>query len=176
MRGRLINPFLAAIARLDVAATAADPDGTGTLETGFNDVFGEVATYRDDDGKRQSARKEMPLIYLRCQIETQRVDDQVMLINGPSVSSRIGLVLSTPDLERLGLIDPTTGKVLLDNEDRLEGIYHPKTKALIRRFETPPGLYAVTASETSYAFGGPRNLFLMWFQERQASPPRGGGS
>ena len=43
MRGRLINPFLAELAQLDMAATAADPDGAGPLTSGYDSDFKETA-------------------------------------------------------------------------------------------------------------------------------------
>ena len=58
MRGRLINPFLAELRRLDTLSTAKnDPDGSGPLTRGYDDDFkAPVLVDRDGDGIGERVR------------------------------------------------------------------------------------------------------------------------
>ena len=56
MRGRLINPFLAEIAQLDTAATAADPDATGPAVSGYDPDFKETLVLGTPGGDRVGYR------------------------------------------------------------------------------------------------------------------------
>ena len=73
MRGALINPFTAEIARLDTVATKADPDGAGPATSGYDDVFREPIVIDDSDpttNVRTFTRAEQNLIRVPCQVET----------------------------------------------------------------------------------------------------------
>ena len=68
MRGKLINPFLAEIARLDTTATAADPDAAGPLTSGYDPDFKETVVL-EDAGAHRDARCEMPRVLVPCRVE-----------------------------------------------------------------------------------------------------------
>jgi hypothetical protein len=84
MRGRLINPFLAELARLDTAATAADPDGAGPLTSGYDPDFKETVVLP----AAGSARREQPPIRLQCQVEIGTFEALQQLASGASPNSR----------------------------------------------------------------------------------------
>jgi hypothetical protein len=73
------------------------------------------------------------------------------------------------DLERLGLVDPTTGEALLRIGDRLTAIRDYRTGDLIQAVRTPPGLY-LTEPQPEFGLGGCRNLLLATFSERALGP------
>lgn len=55
------------------------------------------------------ARTELPAIRVPCQVEPKVFEDLRMLASGDSPRSDISLVFHFKDLERLGLVDATTG-------------------------------------------------------------------
>lgn len=172
MRGRLIHPFLAELAQLDTAATAADPDGSGPLASGYDVDFKETVLIPTESGRRADARRENAPIRVPCQVEVAAFEALQAFAAGNSPNSRLLLVFHFRDLERKGLVDPTTGEALLRVNDRLVGIYD-LTGRLIQRVRTPPGLYATEVQPQSFGLGLARNLLLVTFDEREQSV-RGG--
>jgi hypothetical protein len=169
MRGRLINPFLAELARLDTVATAADPDGPGPLVSGYDPDFKETVVFGEPDGERADARKELPPVLLPCQVEVAVFEALQQLAAGNSPNSRIVLVFHFRDLERLGLVDEATGEARLRINDRLVAI-HTLRGQLVQRIRTPPGLYATEVQPQSFGLGLSRNLLLVTFDEREVAP------
>ena len=167
MRGRLINPFLAEIARLDTSATAADPDGAGPLASGYDPDFKETIVVEEPTGRRD-ARREMTPIRIPCQVEVGAFETLQQLAPGSSPSSRVTLVFHFADLERLGLVDAATGDALLRVNDRLVAIYDMAGN-LVQAVRTPPGLYATEVQPQSFGLGGARNLLLVTLQSRELS-------
>ncbi len=165
-RGRLIFPFLAVIARLDVTKSALDPDGSGELTEGYDHVFREPHTYTDSGGKRQDTRQES-CILVPCQVEDQVWEQQNQLQAGNSPNSRMGLVFHFRDLERLGLVDRTTGVANICPNDRLDRLLQCRTKKLVQAFRNPPGLFAISCTPAGFGIGNERNLLLCIFEERQ---------
>ncbi|MBI4508734.1 MAG: hypothetical protein HY698_03795 [Deltaproteobacteria bacterium] len=168
MRGRLINPFLAEIARLDTTATAADPDATGPLVSGYDPDFKETVVL-DDAGARRDARQEMPPMLVPCQVEVGAFEALQQLATGTSPNSRVVLVFHFQDLERMGLVDAASGDALIRVNDRLVAI-HDVAGNLVQRVRTPPGLYATEVAPQSFGLGSARNLLLVTFDERELGP------
>jgi len=165
MRGRLINPFLAEIARLDTSATAADPDGPGPLVSGYDPDFRETVVL-DDASARRDARREMPPVLVPCQVEVGAFEALQQLAAGNSPNSQVTLVFHFRDLERMGLVDPATGDALLRINDRLVAI-HDAAGNLIQAVRTPPGLYVTEVQPQSFGMGQHRNLLLVRYEERE---------
>lgn len=173
MRGRLINPFAAELAQLDAAATAADPDGPGPLTSGYDADFQETVLVPSSGGRGRDARREKPPIRVPCQVESQAFGELTELATGNSPRSHLVLVFHFADLEQLGLVDPTTGDVLLRPGDRLVAIRDLRTGAVVQAIRTPPGLYLSEAQPQSFGLGGRRNLLLATFGERALGPQGG---
>jgi len=176
MRGRLIFPFLADLRRLDTAAMAStDPDGAGPLTGGFDPDFKEpVLVDHDGDGVAERERTELPAIRVPCQVEPKVFEDLRMLASGDSPRSDISLVFHFKDLERLGLVDATTGDALIRPNDRLAGLYD-LGGLLVQTIRTPPGLYVTQAQPRGFGLGRSRprrNLLLVTFEARQLAPTR----
>jgi len=165
MRGRLINPFLAELARLDTVATAADPDGPGPLTSGYDPDFKETVVIPTPVGG-QDARREQPPIRLRCQVEVGTIEALQQLASGASPNSKVTLVFHFSDLEQIGLVDPDTGDALLRVNDRLVAI-RDLAGNLVQAVRTPPGLYATEVQPQSFGLGLCRNLLLVTFDERE---------
>lgn len=166
-RGRLINPFMAVIARLDRNATREQPpDDAGALPSGYDDVFREPIVVTQSDGTRDEARQEK-LIYVPCQVEDHAFQAQRMTTAGNNPDSRLTLVFHFRDLERLGLVDPETGVARITPNDRLVEIRSYCCKHLIQKIPSPPGLYATQAMPSSFTLGRSRNLLIVTFQERE---------
>jgi hypothetical protein len=164
MRGRLINPFFADIAQLDVAATAADPGSGGPLTSGYDTDFKETVVVPDGTWRGYDARRER-LVRVPCQVEIQGFGTLEELLTGNSPRSRLVLVFHFADLERMRLVDPTTGEALLRVNDRLVAIREMHTAKLVQAIQTPPGLY-ITEAQPQFAMGRRRNLLLCTFEER----------
>ena len=166
MRGRLINPFVAELARLDTVATAADPDGPGPLTSGYDPDFKETVMVPATGERGTDARKEMPSIRIPCQVEVGTFEALQQLASGNSPDSKVTLVFHFRDLERMGLVDPGTGDALLGVNDRLVAI-HDLVGNLVQAVRTPPGLYATEVQPQSFGLGLNRNLLLVTFEERE---------
>ena len=176
MRGRLIFAFLAELHRLDTHATATvDPDGAGPLEGGYDPDFKEpVLVDQDDDGIGERIRQEHPAVRIPCQVDTKAFEELRMLASGNAPKSRVDLVFHFKDLERMGLVDPTSGDALLHPGDRLGAIYD-KAGDLVQQVRTPPGLYITEARPIGFGLNmarPKRNLLLVTFEDRQQGARR----
>ena len=165
MRGRLINPFLAEVVRLDTAATAAAPDAGGPLASGYDPDFKETIVM-EGAGVRRDARREMPAVLIPCQVEVGAFEALRQFASGNSPDSRVTLVFHFRDLERMGLVDPATGDALLRVNDRLVAI-RDLSGALVQAVRTPPGLYVTEVQPQSFGLGRSRNLLLITMQDRE---------
>jgi hypothetical protein len=172
-RGRLIWPFVARIARLDLEGTAADPDGAGALESGFDDVYREPVQVPDGTQTGTDARLELEAIDLRCQVEDQAWETLRMLRTGNATRLEVVLVFHFSQLEELGLVDATTGDALAPRVgDRLVAIHRYPGGELVQAVPTPPGLFCEEAQPRSYGLsGGARNLLVCTFRERTRGVP-----
>ncbi len=158
MRGRLINPFLAELARLDTVATAQDPD------------FKETVLVPDAGWRGHDARREKVPILVPCQVEVQTFGELQELLTGMSPRSHLVLVFHFEDLEHMELVDPGSGDALLRVNDRLVSIRDYHTGEVVQAVRTPPGLYITEVQPQSFGLGLRRNLLLATFNERALGP------
>lgn len=168
-RGRLIFPFLAQLHRRDAHALATSP--------GLDDDFKEPAIVdRDGDGLPDRTRPERPPDLVPCQVEPRSDEALRMFAAGNSPRVRVELVFHFADLERLALVDPSTGEQLIGAGDRLGGLF-TMDGALVVSVPATPGLFVVEVSPLG--FGLPhraprRNLLRVVFEDRSSGAPRGG--
>jgi hypothetical protein len=170
MRGRLIFKFLAELCRLDTASTAnTDPDGVGPLTGGYDPDFKEsVLMDRNDDGIGERVRIEHPPIRIPCQVDTKALEELRMLASGNAPRTTVDLVFHFKNLEKLGLVDATSGEVMIQIGDRLSGIYD-LCGSLIQEVHTPPGLYVTSVAPFGFGLNlakPSRNLLLVTFEDR----------
>lgn len=161
-----MNAFLAELMQLNTAATAADPDGAGALTSGYDADFQETVLVPISNGRGADARREKPPVRIPCQVEVQAFGELTELLPGNSPRSNLVLVFHFRDLEKMGLVDPTTGDALLRVGDRLAAIRDYRTGELVQAIRTPPGLYLTEAQPQSFGLGLSRNLLLATFTER----------
>lgn len=166
MRGRLIFPFAASIARLDTVGSAADPDAGGPLASGYDADFREPIV-RNVSGVRTTGRKELTPISVPCQIEPEKLEELRLFGQGNSPAMRITLILHYRHLEQNALIDAATGDPLLRLGDRLASINDLRTGALVQAIKNPPGLYATMVEPIAYGIGRRRNLLMIEFADRE---------
>jgi hypothetical protein len=165
VRGRLHQAFLAELAQLDPVATAADPDGPGSLSSGYDPDFQETVLLPSTRGPGQDTRRERPPIQVPCQVEVQAFGELAEFVTGNSPRSRLVLVFHFADLERLGLVEPATGDARLRVGDRLVAIRDRRSGDLVQAVRTPPGLYLIEP-QPQFGLGGRRNLLLATFGDR----------
>lgn len=178
-RGRLIFPLIAEIAQLDTEATALDPDGPNddTLTSGYDDIFKEpslIAPEPDIAGAPAAVLNRCEKV-IRCkaQLESRNFDLGQEQASGTSPGARIVLVFHFRNLEAAGLIDPDTGRALINRQDRLAAVYHQRTGKLIQSFPEKPGLYAQEILPSSFGLTSlERNLLIVTFEDREQSTER----
>lgn len=139
-RGRLIFPFLVDFEQLDTAAIEADPDGAGSLSSGYDEVFREPVKVLEnpDDQVGKTVRVENTL-QVRAQIESVQFERLEQMISGDSPQGRFMLVLHFRDLEKAGLVD-ADGLAMIRKGDRL-GAIRETDGTLVQNIPDPPGLY-----------------------------------
>jgi len=164
----LIFPMKVDIARLDTAATAEDPAGSGPTGLGYDDEFREPVVEADPDTSEPGdVRREESIVQLTAQIEDESYEVLDMLAIGRSPRGLVRLVLHFSELESLGLLDADRLPLLRVN-DRLAAIYRPDG-TLVQTIPDPPGLFCTEAQPRSFGLGGERSLFLMTFETRERS-------
>ena len=166
MRGKLIFPFLAGIARLDTEGMAADPDALGPLTSSYDPDFREPIITKTLTEPRVVNRKELPEIRLSVQVETNTFELLNQFSSGQSPGFKMSLIFHFRDLENLGLVDPVSGSALLRHGDRLAALY-TKTGQLVQTIRNPPGLYATEVSPIGIGLGFQRNLLQIIFTDRE---------
>ena len=144
MRGRLIFPFTAVLAR------AAE---TGAMD----DEFREPAAL---------SREELPEVHVPCQVEPKAADETHMVPGGDSPRTEITLIFHFRDLERQGLVDEATGKALIRPGDRLVRILDGAGNEA-ENFPSPPGAYAREVCPRGFGIGRRCNLLLATFVSRE---------
>lgn len=164
MRGRLINAFVAELAQLDTAATAADPDSTGPLVSGYDPIFREPYKLPTDG---TDARKEKTAILIDCQVEVNTWEMLQQVSSGNLSPSAIKLVFHFRDLELMGLV-ASNGDALIRTGDRLVTIRKKLDGSVIQTIHAERGgLYCTEAQVQSFGLsGGARNLLICTFEPR----------
>lgn len=171
-RGRLIFPFLVDIARLDTAATAADPDAGGPLLDGYDDEFREpviVPLAPTQGSTRGTVHRVESTVQCAAQIEDDELEKLEMMATGRGTSADFTIVLHFRDLERRGLVDPVSGEALIRVNDRIDRIY-TRRGVFVQAIRNPPGLFCVEAKPRSFGLDvthSRRNLLVCTFNERE---------
>lgn len=170
-RGQLIFPFLVDIAQLDTAATAADPDDTGPLTSGYDPDFREPVMVPPVSGSGSApVHRVENIVQLYAQIETEEEGRVQMMVSGVSPQSRRVLIFHFVDLEAAGMVDATTGRAKLRAPgDRLVAIRHPDTHELIEAIPDYPGFWAVSVESIGWGLSPDRNLLKVVFEDRALS-------
>ncbi len=154
-RGRLIFPFLAEIARLDLAATQA---------AGYDPDFKEPIILPTVNRIGSSSRAET-LVKVQASLHTPQTS--FGLQEAPTGNlNRVDLLLvfHFADLELAGLVEASTGTSLIKIGDRLNAIYS-LDDVLVQKFPNPPGAYVVRASPL-FGLRSHRNLLEVAVQSR----------
>lgn len=170
-RGRLIFPVLARIAPLDTAATAADPDADGELQSGYDEDFREpVRVPVPGEQLGVSARKEGTPIDIPVQLKDKAWAALEMMATGNVERSELVLICHMADLERLGLKDAGSGEVTCPRpRDRLVS-FHQMDGTLIRVVPTLPGMFCREAAPRGTGLsGGTTNLLAVTFVSEDKS-------
>ena len=164
MRGRLIFPFFADIARVDAGAVQA------AIDTDFKEPR---LVDSDDDGVPDGERPELPTVSIPCQVEAKSLDELSMMAAGNSPKSDITLVFHFRDLEQMGLVDSATGTPSITPGDRLDAI-RQRDGRLVQSVATPPGLYVTEALPRGFGLGRvpKRNLLVTRFESRPVATRR----
>lgn len=148
MRGRLIFPLTAEIARLNTAATASNYDQT-------------FKTFKPGTG-----RVEYPTVKLLAQVEMGQWQKQTFLQAGNAPDSRLTLVFHMRELEQKGLIN-ADGSAKIQVNDRLVAIYDKAGNRLEQHVRSETGgLYVVEAQPAGLGFGGRCNLLVTIYEDR----------
>lgn len=163
-RGRLIQPFLIELRQLDLAGTAADPDGAGPLDSGFDPDFKEPVRVGG-----VTNRVEFEAIKVPCQVEEETPEQLLQRQAGNDPDYRLGIVFHFADLERLGLVtDDGIAKIHVN--DRATAIYSSNGELAMRLDTEGPqsGLFCIKAEPRSFGLsGGKRNLLVCTFARRR---------
>lgn len=163
MRGRLINRFGVQIYRLDPVGTAEDP--------GYDSTFREVNVQSTADGLGKVERAELAPIVVPGQFSSNLDFLRLQMSNAGNLAEGMFRVLfHFRDLESMGLVETTTGLAQIKPRDRLGGIYHIKTGALIQTIPNPPGLF-VQSADPRFGLGDSRNLLMVTFMSRDPGLP-----
>jgi hypothetical protein len=173
VRGRLINRFLADIARLHTIETAADPDGAGPITSGYDNDFQEPIAIDVDDADpvtnvRQTTRKEFDIIQVPCQVEAALFERLQQWSAGRVPDSRINLVFHFCDLEELDLVE-ADGNAKIKVNDRLVRLRRICGDEAVEQPMPPGGLYAIHVVPTAFGIGLRRNLLIATFDDREQS-------
>lgn len=158
---------------MDTAGIATtDPDGAGELLGGYDPDFKEpVLVDADGDGIAEPLRREHLPVRVPCQVEPEALEALRMTTSGNTPRSSLDLVFHFRDLERLDLVDLTSGDALIRPGDRL-GALLTLEGDLVQAVRTPPGLYVTEARPIGFGLNRRRprrNLLLVSLQDRPAA-------
>lgn len=169
-RGRLIFPFLVELGLLDTYATAADPDGAGPLQSGYDDEFREGVMIPSVGSTPGEIHRVETVRTFYAQVEDDVGDMVDMRSSGNSPINVLGLVFHYADLEAAGAIQLASGKPIIKAPGaRLISISNPRTGALIERYDSPPGYWATQVKSMGFGLGPERNLLFVMFESRSTS-------
>lgn len=166
-RGRLINPFLAVLHRLDTASTAANP-GAGGYTQGYDPDFREPVLMPPVgvSGYGASNRKEFAAIKVPAQFERIKDDALMPHMSGHTHNKYMKVVFHFSDLSRLGLIDATSKRALIKAGDRISDIRNiDDTDAYI----LDESIFCIEAMPEMGGLGNRINLLICTFETRKKS-------
>ena len=158
------------IHRLNTVATKAVDPYTGA-NTGFDDAFREPRVFDDTSGgsstsapqRTESTLYSAPII-VPCQVEITNFERLQELFQGDVPDTVLTLVASRIDLERLDLIDTTTGRPKFNVNDKIT--HFEKNGRTVRTFVDP--LYVQQVQPASYGFGPDgQDLELLFVADRE---------
>jgi hypothetical protein len=165
MRGRLIQRFKAEIARIDTEAI----DSGDYYDEDFREVVYSVGS---SDGIGTLQRQEHDTILVPVQIGTRTFEALQAFDQGNAPETELVMHMHFADLERLSLVETSTGEPLIHTGDRLVSIKRYFDEALVLSIRTPPGLYVVEATSAGWGINmaqPTRNLLRVKFEERSAA-------
>ncbi len=163
--GRLMFPFLIEIDQLDLSGTAADSDGAGPLTSGYDPIFRETRILSSANKLGTSARAEN-LIQIPGQFGNPQSMSMLMEAQTGNLSpTEFEILFHYRDIERLGLIETSTGSAKIKVGDRLNAIYQICDGSLIQKIRNPPGCFITKASPT-FGLHSRRNLLICTFRSR----------
>jgi hypothetical protein len=151
----VLEKSLAVIHRIDLSATTALEPFSGQVG-GYDKDFREPVVYDVEvpTGKvRETTRVELPAIKVPCQVEEVEFEKLRQLFAGDMPSTNMTLVLHRMDLHRMSLIDPTTGKPLINKNDRVSHLENFRTPGTVTLKFDDPGLYVFEIRPGSHGFG-----------------------
>ena len=170
MRGRLINPFFAKIARLNTIETQEDPDGAGVETSGYDDDFREPIVIDDTDpvtNERTITRKEFPTVLVPCQVESNLFEQLQQFAAGGEPTTDLVLVFHFADLEKADMID-TQNNARIRLNDRLVAICQ-RCNGKLEQTIPVDGFYCVHSQPSSFGLGRRRNLLITRWRDRERS-------
>lgn len=154
MRGWLVFPMQATVAVLDTEATYT--------EEKYDEDFRSTVVASTDDTPGELQRVESEVTF-PAQVETDRDEEQQMAAAGDVPDTQVDLIVHLADMERLGLVDLTTGALKVKKGDRLVKL--ADSVRVVQTFDRVP-IYC-TEVRMMYGFiGGRANLMMIRFKER----------
>jgi len=135
------------IHRLDRTATwAVDPAGT-QFDEGYDPLLREpIATWTA--GTREVPREELAEVKVPCQVETMAFERLRLIFGGDAPVTQTVFVLDRRTLRRMSLLDATTGKCLLQRDDRISRLER-RGSVVLPHQETP---YATPAIDSLFVY------------------------
>lgn len=165
-RGRLIFPFYCEISPLDIVASAADPDGAGTLTSGYDQDFRERVVLPTADRVGDTRRIEGAMYKIPGQFgSTDQFKRLQMASTGNLDGTGFTILFHFRDLENAGLVEVTTGTALIKIGDRLNAIYEIGSGVLIQKV---PDMCVITEAQPIFGLRSTRNLLACTFKARDA--------
>jgi hypothetical protein len=151
----------AVIHRLDISSTKTVGPYTGA-SGGYDQTFREPRVF-DKANARQESTLYLPAVRVPCQVEVADFERLQQLFQGDVPTTALTLVLSRIDLERLGLIDTSTGRPVFNVNDKVTQF--ERFGKIIRTFVEP--LYVWQVQPASWGFGNGYDLELLHCGDRE---------
>lgn len=155
MRGRIIQKFIASIARLDEASTGA------VVEGGWDPDFHEPKIVDDGTQLGNDSKRFHDPINLMCQLDRKSWGAVDSTRGGQQKTADIIICLHWPELQKRGLID-SNGKAIFRRGDKIIEILTKKGELDVK-FDDPPGLFIRECERAGHglsAFGTPKTNLL----------------
>lgn len=163
MHARLHHAFFAEFLQLDAIATRRDPDGSGPLTSGFDDVFQEVTNFTQPTGTREEARKNKDPVLVPCNVDTNTMDALQQMLAGNSPTSKLVIVVAWRTMRAMGLLRKDTGAPIIRVNDELVS-FRDRCKNVVFKPEFP---LFVTQVAPSFGIADVPDLFNFTVEERK---------